>query len=1001
MALLSLGCAFTRFHFLSSPRTPFSLQEVVERAVGELGEAVEVRIEEMNEREHQEFASEDVLFDYTYSSTLAAELKTSGLKLVTMWQKDPGDQHNRYEKVLTEYVTAFNFTRVRLITDTNEAHLRSVHYLKTHFPGVYEDVDYTVSEGLAQTEALQFTGEVIKPSGATLFALFTTPSTTAMLLAAFQAKKLNKAGYAFLLSDTARYLSPAVLATVPLAAHGLLAVARKESCVAVSREEGEAAILAKVLHSFPLIPEADYCLMNMQNSRPILVASSPESTISTVVFPGNSTAFPSSAIVHIPISINSQFIKSDGSLFALAPIIMRGFSVAVEEANDRTDLLPHFSLLPRSVSLSGLIFNSSFTQHQVLAYRNQIGLVHFAMPLGHNVIATFAVLQALNASFPMMTGTLSDALTSSSDFPLYLRTRTGNRYLANVIAQVFKFFHWTRIAVLYAQDRADFEEAYNRFLDYTEELELNITNSPDMRALTFGITTPEQLAHLNASIQHIRHTDVRIILLFTSDVIPITEAMYDLGIRSEYLLLFITSLSSTLFSGTDISAYKRRIVAKGALQFFPRLFIGKAGQEVLRLLIEKDGLGFFPNGCLYYDCAMLYVHATDYMINRGIDYEDRDEIMKAMRSTHFKGCTGTIAIGTNSNEPSDQIYSLMNSQYSPDTDSLEVKDVFYFNPFSVTLIEAVGTVQWPDDSQSMFLDTLVYSCPFPDSDVSSFAPGLAVAYSVCCGMCVYTAVLGVFIWCLRFNKVYPVLTEKRELSLEDTMMLMIPLIDFFQLVSMSPSPTSIDSNLNWVFALATLNLHQGFKAAGSLHWLVLHWALGLSSVLILVYVVRLTKLEKKMKYLYDCTFVCLFVSLVLPTASNWFTLPLVSVLVKIYFCTKATGNSFSSSFLDSDCFEGCWSGSHIAFLVGCSVVLLAYISVTIFSCPIWQEQQPSLHIRTQPLPLLVKTVLQIVLAILYQCLAFTYPDAHICIFLGFVSVYFLFLLRYPLFNYSR
>ena len=69
----------------------------------------------------------------------------------------------------------------------------------------------------------------------------------AQLLHAFDEKRLNKQGYAFILTEEVHFLSTFVRETVLLAKHGLLFVAREESWMATTREEAEARVLTNSL----------------------------------------------------------------------------------------------------------------------------------------------------------------------------------------------------------------------------------------------------------------------------------------------------------------------------------------------------------------------------------------------------------------------------------------------------------------------------------------------------------------------------------------------------------------------------------------------------------------------------------------------------------------------------------------------------------------------------------------------------------------------------------
>jgi len=753
--VLWLQEALGQLQFFASPRTPFDLQKVVEVALSEVSPRPEVLITFSTSLSTFNLLPSAWAFDYTYSLEMTAVLRDQSSTVFSLWSEETADQYStKYATAFARYLLSLNITRVRLISDTQESNLNTCHFLLTHFPVLFESQPLQVPADLTQALALDI-GRLIKSSGNTVFALFTDRKVAACLLSVFEIKRLNKAGYAFIVSEEAHFLNSTVRASLPLARHGLLYVARQESWMAANREEAEVKILVnllKKLRDFASLegalqrPVPDFYLVNMQNSHPTLIAVRPSTVTpqTKLVFPGNSTSLPTSAKVSIPVSINSVWLNSDGSVYPPAPVMMRGGQLAIESANNRSDILPNFVVNWKSVSLSGLRFNYTFTKKQIERYKTDLGLFHMPPSLGVNIIQTSSILKDLNLSVPMAIGSLSDVLASPTQLPFYLRTRTGNRYYASVIAQIYRFFKWKRLAVLY---KADSEELYRNFLLISSPLGLNITNDEDKRAIAPGLSTDEEKGKLNASLAHIMKSDVRILMIISFDITTILEQMYDIGIRNEYLLITSSGLSYTILNGNGTNFYKRRVVAKGALQFFPRMFVGKEGQKVRQMMIARDGMNYFPNGCIYFDCGMLYLHATDYMLGSGLDYEDTAQVVEAMRGTHFVGCAGLIRIGQNSNERSEEEYSLINVVYFEGNDSVIVQDAVYYNPFSATLIKVVNPIHWPDNSTGLYLDTLnsTFDCPFLLTQIQNFAPGVAVGFSVCFTICVITAGVTFFI----------------------------------------------------------------------------------------------------------------------------------------------------------------------------------------------------------------------------------------------------------------
>lgn len=271
--------------------------------------------------------------------------------------------------------------------------------------------------------------------------------------------------------------------------------------------------------------------MSMQNSKPVRVRSTLQPLSLPIVFPGNSTLVPTSAEVGIPVSINTRLLNPDGSVFPYSAIVMRGDTLAIENTNNRTDVLAHFRVDAKPVPLSGFVFNRSFTEKQVQIYQKQLGLVHFPTPLGNNVLETYQILEANHCLVPLITSSKANQLSSPVHFPYLLRTRTNNQYLAKVLAQVFKIFKWKRLAVIYLNDHGGDEETYIGFLNYSSALGLNITNNPGMRAI--ALTTPDEKARFNQTIADIMKSTVRIILVIAADIMPVIKGMYDVGVRSE------------------------------------------------------------------------------------------------------------------------------------------------------------------------------------------------------------------------------------------------------------------------------------------------------------------------------------------------------------------------------------------------------------------------------------------------------------------------------------
>mmetsp|Transcript_12924 Transcript_12924/g.24005 ORF Transcript_12924/g.24005 Transcript_12924/m.24005 type:complete len:317 (+) Transcript_12924:705-1655(+) len=141
--------------------------------------------------------------------------------------------------------------------------------------------------------------------------------------------------------------------------------------------------------------------------------------------------------------------------------------------------------------------------------------------------------------------------------------------------------------------------------------------------------------------------------------------------------------------------------------------------------------------------------------------------------------------------------------------------------------------------------------------------------------------------------------------------------------------------------------------------------------------------------------------LLLPIIGNLGFLPILSILMSVYFCPYATGSTFADSLLEKDCYQHCWTQQH-SILVSFSLLsLVLYIPLAVLMRPAWQELQPNLHIKTLPMYLMLKSVFQVNVAVLSKTLKTESRTAHGLIYLGALICFFAFIMKVKPFNYER
>ena len=88
-------------------------------------------------------------------------------------------------------------------------------------------------------------------------------------------------------------------------------------------------------------------------------------------------------------------------------------------------------------------------------------------------------------------------------------------------------------------------------------------------------------------------------------------------------------------------------------------------------------------------------------------------------------------------------------------------------------------------------------------------------------------------------------------------------------------------------------------------------------------------------------------------------------------------------------------------MAGSSALLLLWVPLAVFTRPLWQELQPLLHVKTQPLHKLLSTVFQIALIVLNKTVKRMWPFAHSITYLLLTGAMVGWIAKFKPHNYGR
>lgn len=956
----------------------------------------------------------DLVFDYSYSLVLSEHLLESTSPeavVICMYAGCPMQEtagrltSQQYSSQLSQYMQAVNFHKAYLVAQCEGMYYEVAQRLLAE----QDFCGYIYVSSQPGNDTIQdIIGKLFKPLGSKTAVFLVNGETAQSLLRALETFHVYTTGFAYIFTEEAAW---------NLHSEGVLYVTDSPT-VASSKAAYEAALLwpqlvalqqvAAELFSNAEIPTKVQILSEFRKVfRPLplslvsinkgfsVFSGSAETLDPNIQFPGKSYQPPTASLPVLSVSVDFEGLNSDGSVFPNASSLMRGYALAYNEVNSRSDLLPNHHFLNSTVSTGGQRFNITWATTQLERNRGTLGLALHPLGYGESTIGVYKALQRLDIDIAVSSTAVTTAL-DSTEYPRFYRTGSNSQQIAREVVHFFLYFEWKRTAVIYSNTPEDIE-FYTQFRTLSIESGIEITNMEENPQLSLPLDEEQ----VNQTIAAILASSVRIIVLAFPQNDLILERLYDLGAREGDYLIWLSSEPPTdLLSSNIESEQKRRNVLSGGMMVQDRYFIGKVGERVQTLLRNADGEGYKAVGCAMYDSGMVLAHAVDFMLARGMHFEVGSELMKTIRSVKLVGCTGLVQIQHNGNDRIPYQFSLLNVQHSASKDSLTWRPVALHSPTHPQVFSFTASLQFPGHSPHFFDSWLKYGhCPYYSREVTDFPKGRMLGILLSGLFAIMATGITLLIWRGWWDVSISLLINRYPLSIEDALALICLPVEFVQILAMAPS-LDIEEFLRNSWESTSFAWEDILNFSHGVFWAAEIACFILISLYIFIVLLKFLDLEGKLVFC-GLQKVQNLVDLLLPTYSNISYLPIASTLLSTFACYRSTGDHFTASFLNRDCFERCWTGTHLKFAVFAGLLLVIYVPIAVFTRPIWQEMQENLHVKILPFSLLVKTAFQSILVAVSVALKAYYPTLHAVAFLVLVFAYFSFISLLKPYNYDR
>ncbi|CAG9331440.1 unnamed protein product [Blepharisma stoltei] len=751
----------------------------------------------------------------------------------------------------------------------------------------------------------------------------------------------------------------------------------------------------------------EFSVINIQEKQRKIVGSIVEGNfklLSSIVFPGNSKKIPISQKKVLYFSASDGTTDPGGVPYASVAVFARGLTLAVKDINSGQNILENFQLKLNHFDCGASVYNAAFALNCFEKDKDKVGLAHITAPMTATAFGAMISLKKLNITVPYIGAVNSGPeLSNTTAYPYYSRISLPSSWAYTQIPIILKVMGWESIAILYQNDISGSAAFY--YLNQTcAKQNIKIVN--EHRGIP-PLLDREGLKNYTNVIKEVVDSNVRFVTLVFNppEVNYIAEIFYDLGMRRGDVLFYSTYPGwLTTVATQDEFLYKRVEIAIPMVIIFQSLFVGEIGKKVHDDLYKAYGnTEPATYACLYYDAGMLIGNAIDWTINHGTDYTDPDVLNAAVRDVRFTGCTGSMSIQKGSNDRQFSSFTIQSNSYNFTSGALKTFIVGYFTPTGSTILKietpfvyADGTTNKPSD----FRITRT-NCPFDDKLKRTFGKGRALVFGICFFIAALTVIVTFFIWKKWWNRKVDPLTKAEEISLEDFIVGVTIGVEFFQFISQGPDIRPLNAFLADIGDAVSLDLESFAKLENGVFWWIATIIIILCGVWTIFCLEIFFQLDEKLNHIWFFRALSFLADNSMPILGNLCFIPFISILLEIFLCDHSIGNHFTDSYLNKDCYQFCWKGDHIIYVVLSAFSLFFYEPLAVFCRPLWQELQSNLHVKSMPLYLMVKTVIQVMLVVMNKTLKRSSDIAHGFVFTVLILMYAGFVWRFKAFNYAR
>ena len=615
---------------------------------------------------------------------------------------------------------------------------------------------------------------------------------------------------------------------------------------------------------------------------------------------------------------------------------------------------------------------------------------------GFGSYGNLIILKQMGLFIPQVAGYgIFQGIDNSTLFPEYLTLSLSMvDYALSGPSLLAKNFGWKDVIIIGTEDLS---LLVNSAIQILTLFGLNIINPENLRLLPANYTRDD--FHLYKEIFYFaKKSKCRFYIIYCKDSGIIIEGLYDAGLRKgDFMTYWNPSDIEGMINEKNPAYLRKRLeLIQGGLIMGYKEWEGSFGvmlkQELNQLYSNVNFM------CLTYDAFLLIKNSIQDLVSIGEDFEDPTILMAAMRRQRMTGCVGNIYFSKDFNTRVSAKILLRQIVLNDKNDGIDVVDFIVLDRYSINTVLYLNHANWVGGVvPTNYIE--LNNCGFDEREVRSSEKGKILKTIFSCILIGITFTFSLISYKI-FKTEIPEFELGQLIKFEDMIVFFFFLIEFFQLIILESKDGILSNSLTKVNYLVGFDLIRYFKIDNYRYWIFYIIILCVSLFSVIFSILNYLKVIKFLQKFFILKTILDILQSFVFFVSHFGFFSIIYLLLSIYDCEEAVGDSLNSSYLLQDCKQFCYQDKHYSYLITGSVALYSFAAVLSFLRPYWKINHHS-NIKTSTKYLAMISCFQVLVIIMQKVVGMHSPAASGYLISGIIltfSVYTWFVQPY---NYKR